>query len=270
MRYGIWRGIFLLFLFLITVALSVSIFADHEKEKAEGVVEALESEGEDLNFLLIGVDKTSYSSDVIMLCRMRQNELSFVQIPRDSLTASGNRLNATFAAAYSRAKNEGKSDREAYLSGGEALSDKLAGALGISIKAHATVTLSALRLLIDEMGGVDVVLDTPLSYEDPAQGLVISLEAGACHLDGASAEGLVRCRNAYPDADYGRMRAQRKLITAVFQKLSGSFSPLFLFSLFRKAYGEVATSLSFADALVLMKRVFGKRTELFFATLCRW
>lgn len=224
--------------------------------------------GSDPVFLLVGVDEASYSSDVIMLVRMKRGELSFLQIPRDSLTASGSRLNAVFAAACNRVKNEGGSDKDAYLAGGRALSEKLERAFGIKVSAHATLTLTGLATMIDAIGGVDVTLDRTLSYEDPAQGLVISIEAGERHLDGAAAEGLVRCRNAYPDADYGRMRAQRKLIEAVFYKLRNAFSPFGLISLFRKAYSEVATDLALKDALPLLRRLLSEDTALSFVTLC--
>ncbi len=250
-------------LFVFTV--SICLFADPHEETQPTVAD---NEGNDPIFLLIGVDEASYSSDVMMLVRMKNDELSFLQIPRDSLTASGNRLNAVFAAACNRVKNEGGGDKDAYLAGGRALSEKLESALGISVSAHATLTLSGLRTLIDAIGGVDVTLDRALSYEDPTQGLTISLEAGDCHLDGAAAEGLVRCRNAYPDADYGRMRAQRKLIEAAFYKLRYTFSPFGLLSLFRKAYSEVATDLALKDALPLLKRLFNGDVSLSFVTLC--
>ncbi|MBQ7365082.1 MAG: LCP family protein [Clostridia bacterium] len=220
-------------------------------------------------YLLVGVDKASYSADVMMLVRVESDRLSFLQIPRDSLTADGRRLNTHFAAACVKAKNEGKSDREAYAVGGKVLAERLGEAFGVTVKAHATLTLSALSTLIDAIGGVTLTLPCALDYVDPEQGLTIHLKAGEQHLDGAAAEGLVRCRNAYPDADYGRMRAQRLLIGAVFDKLRQNFSPLSLLSLFRRAYGEVETDLSFGDALPLLKQLSGKGAmALRFATVC--
>jgi len=252
-----------LIVFVFTV--SLGLFASSPDETQPTVAKG---EGSDPIFLLVGVDEASYSSDVMMLVRMKRGELSFLQIPRDSFVASGNRLNAVFAAACNRVKNEGGSDRDAYLAGGRALSEKLESALGIKVSAHATLTLAGLATMIDAIGGVDVTLDRTLSYEDPAQGLVISLEAGERHLDGAAAEGLVRCRNAYPDADYGRMRAQRKLIEATFHKLRNAFSPFGLISLFRQAYSEVATDLALKDALPLLRRLLSDDTALSFVTLC--
>lgn len=253
---------FILFVFTFSLYLFAS---PNEPLTAEKEVSA---SARDPIFLLVGVDKASYSADVMILLRMKRGELAFLQIPRDSLTASGSRLNAVFAAACNRVKNEGGSDKDAYLAGGRALSEKLQAALGITVSAHATLTLDGLATMIDAIGGVDVTLDRALSYEDPAQGLVISLEAGERHLDGVAAEGLVRCRNAYPDADYGRMRAQRKLIEAVFHKVRNAFSPFGLISLFRKAYSEVATDLSLKDALPLLRRLVSEDTALTFATLC--
>lgn len=262
-RFFSLTAFFLAFaLFIFTV--STCFFAE-SSEKTQPTV----AENEDLDriFLLVGVDEASYSSDVMMLVRLKKGALSFLQIPRDSLTASGNRLNAVFAAACNRIKNGGGDDKAAYLAGGRALSERLEDALGITVSAHATLTLSGLRTLVDAIGGVDVTLDTALTYEDASQNLTISLEAGDRHLDGAAAEGLVRCRNAYPDADYGRMRAQRKLIRAVFERLRLSSSPFSLLSLFRRAYSEVATDLSFKDALPLIKTLFSESASLSFVTV---
>ena len=218
-------------------------------------------------FLLIGVDQASYNADVAILVRMKGQSLSFLQLPRDSLLASGRRLNHVFAAAAVAVKNKGGSDKEAFSSGGKALSALLGQAFGITVKAHAVLTLQGLRTLVDCIGGVEVTLERDLSYDDPVQGLTIRLSSGRQTLDGRAAEGLVRCRNAYPDADYGRMRAQCKLIKAVFAKVRSDLTPLTMLSLFRRAYHEVETDLAFRDALPLLGRLSDGDTALRFATL---
>lgn len=260
------RRITLLCLVLLCIlAASAVPFACRGEEAVENTAKA--SSQADATYLLVGVDKASYSADVMMLVRVKEGALSFLQIPRDSLTAKGRRLNSLFAAACVKAKNEKASDREAYAAGGKALQEALSDAFGITVSAHATVTLEALATLVDAIGGVDVTLERALDYHDPAQELSIHLAAGHQHLDGAAVEGLVRCRNAYPDADYGRMRAQRHLIAALFQKLRREFSPLTLISLFRKAYGEVETNLAFKEGLSLIRTLMAKEVSLSFAAL---
>lgn len=261
-------------LFLISVALFLLVsmgftaFSHHSSAHQPKTQPTVAENGENERvYLLVGVDEASYSSDVMMLARLSGGSLSFLQIPRDSLIASGNRLNAVFAAGCNRVKNEGGSDREAYLAGASALAERLSRALGVKITASATLTLAGLRRLVDAMGGVEVTLERDLSYEDPTQGLTISLSAGRVLLDGRAAEGLVRCRSAYPDADYGRMRAQRQFVRASFEKLRSAFTPLALFSLFRKAYGEAVTDLSLKDALSLVRSLFSSESALSFATL---
>lgn len=252
---------FFLALVLFSFSFSTCFF---QRSKDNAAPTASSASAKEAVFLLVGVDQASYSSDVMMLVKLGEGSLSFLQIPRDSLTASGNRLNATFAAACNRVKNEGGSDKAAYAAGGRALAEKLSSALGIEVDAHATLTLTGLATLVDCIGGVDVSLDTPIVYENGEKTVTLS---GDCHLDGEAAEGLVRCRRVYPDADYGRMRAQRKLIEAVFDKVRREFSPLALISLFRRAYSEVETDLAFKDALPLITLLFKSSTTLSFATL---
>lgn len=253
--------------FLALVFFAFGVFAYNKIENFQNMQPTVASmAAKDAVYLLVGVDRASYSSDVIMLVRVENGALSILQIPRDSLTKEGSRLNATFAAACNRVKNEGGDDRAAYAAGGRALADKLSRALGVTVNAHATMTLNGLSTLVDAIGGVEVTLDTPISYEG-RDGQTVTLSAGKVTLDGGAAEGLVRCRKAYPDADYGRMRAQRRFIEGVFEKLRTSFSPLAMFSLFRRAYSEVETDLAFKDALPLMKLFMEDDVRPTFATL---
>ena len=253
---------------LIILPLALGATAGHAKERGAGAQPTVAPKNRnEAVYLLIGVDRASNSADVVMLLRVKGDTLSFLQLPRDSFLAKGTRLNAVFAAAVNREKEKGAADREAYAAGGRALSALLSKGLGVSVSAHAVLTLQGLRTIVDAMGGVTVTLDRAISYEDPVQGVTVSLNTGEQHLDGAAAEGLVRCRSVYPDADYGRMRAQRKLIAAVFDKLKNGVSPKGLLSLFRKAWQEVETDLGFSQALTLLAAVTGRDTALTFATL---
>ncbi|MBR2988007.1 MAG: LCP family protein [Clostridia bacterium] len=254
-------------LFYISLSLILTLFGIGITDRTLGESVDTAKVFDDRVYLLVGVDKASYNADVMMLVRLYEGGLSVLQIPRDSLTSEGKRLNTVFAAACLRAKRRGADDKEAFSEGGTLLAEQLGEVFGVRVAAHATLTLSAFSKLIDTVGGVDVTLERALSYHDPEQGLTISLPAGEQHLDGAAAEGLVRCRNAYPDADYGRMRAQRKLIASLFHKLKHEFSPLALVSLFRAAYGEVETDLAFKDALVLLRELSSSDGSLAFATL---
>ena len=204
-------------------------------------------------YLLLGIDNASYSSDVIMLAHIDKDgkQLKLLQIPRDSYAAGHGKINSIFAKAYLEAVKAKKKENECYLAGATALASHLSAMLGITVDHHAVLTLKDFSSLVDSIGGVPISLPQDLNYDDPAQGLSIHLKAGKQTLDGKAAEGLVRCRNAYPTADYGRMDAQRLFLSALFEKLRYHTSPIKLLSLISKAYGYVKSDISLAAALSL-------------------
>ena len=222
------------------------------------------------NYLFLGIDNTSHSSDVIMLAHIDQDgkNMKLLQIPRDSYAAGYGKINSIFSKAYVQAKKENRSEYDACLSGADALASHLSLMLGITIDCRAVLTLSDFRVLIDSVGGVPITLPQDLDYEDPAQGLSIHLKQGEQVLDGKSAEGLVRCRNAYPTADYGRMDAQKLFLSALFEKLRYHTSPFQILGLIRKAHRYIKTDLTLSSTLSLGKKVLSAKDEhLYAATL---
>lgn len=262
---------------LLFPALFFSLFALKTQPEALLPAEAtpLEEEIETASpnghtFLFLGIDNASYSSDVIMLAHIDQdgNKMKLLQIPRDSYAAGHGKINSIFAKAYLEAKKANIPEAECYLVGAKALSSHLSLMLGITIDHHAVLTLKDFSTLVDSVGGVPINLPKDLDYDDPAGGLSIHLKAGEQILDGKAAEGLVRCRNAYPTADYGRMDAQRLFLSAFFEKLRYHTSPIKLLSLISKAHSYVKTDLSLTATLSLGKTLLAASDEhLWAATL---
>ncbi len=243
---------------LLIPALFFSLFALKTPVEASSEVIVQEEEQETASqnghtYLLLGIDNASHSSDVIMLAHIDKDgkNLKLLQIPRDSYAAGHGKINSIFAKAYTEAAKAKKSETECYLRGAKALSSHLSTMLGITVDHHATLTLEDFRTLVDSVGGVPITLPQDLDYDDPAQGLSIHLKAGKQVLDGKAAEGLVRCRNAYPTADYGRMDAQRLFLSAFFEKLRYHTPPIKLLSLISRAFGYVKTDLSLPATLSL-------------------
>lgn len=221
-------------------------------------------------FLLLGIDDASHSSDVIMLAHIDSDgkNLKLLQIPRDSYAAGHGKINSIFAKAYTEAAKAQKSEAECCAIGAKATAAHLSLMLGIQIDRHAVLTLSDFRTIVDSAGGVPINLPKDLDYDDPACGLSIHLKAGEQLLDGKAAEGLVRCRNAYPSADYGRMDAQKLFLSAFFAKLRYNTSPLKLLALLKKAHSFVKTDLSLTETLSLGKTLLSTADEhLYAATL---
>lgn len=239
--------------------------------QAENLDENIETASQNGHtFLCLGIDNASHSSDVIMLAHIDKDgkDMKLLQIPRDTYAAGHGKINSIFAKAYLEAKKANRTETDCCLLAAKALSSHLSLMLGITIDHHAVLTLDDFSTLVDSVGGVPIVLPKDLDYDDPAGNLSIHLKAGSQILDGKAAEGLVRCRSAYPSADYGRMDAQRLFLSAFFEKLRYHTSPIKLLSVISKAHGFVKTDLSLTSTLSLGKTLLSTSDEhLFAATL---
>lgn len=86
---------------------------------------------------------------------------------------------------------------------------------GIETEKYVVIDLGIVEKVVDNLGGVDVVLEAPVT--DPVSGY--TLEKGPNHLNGNQAVFLIRNRFA-PEGDFFRERHQHLLIKAIFDKLS--------------------------------------------------
>ena len=92
---------------------------------------------------------------------------------------------------------------------------EMPGMTGIETEKYVIVDLGIVEKVVDELGGVDVVLEAPVT--DPVSGY--TLKKGSNHLNGNQAAFLVRNRFA-PEGDFFREKHQHLLIKAIFDKLS--------------------------------------------------
>ncbi len=182
------------------------------------------------NFLVVGRDNAGLNTDVIMVASldMENNKAAIVQIPRDTYVEAspltGNKkINAIFSTGYSDIRRKNGSVEECIEGGMTALSDALLSSFGIVIDRYVHININGFREIVDAIGGVEVTVQKDMLYNDPEQNLYINIPAGTHVLDGKTAEGFVRFRSGYMDADLGRMEAQKIFMTALMDKLlSGS------------------------------------------------
>jgi polyisoprenyl-teichoic acid--peptidoglycan teichoic acid transferase len=86
--------------------------------------------------------------------------------------------------------------------------------LGIHIDNYAEVNFKGLRTLVDQLGGVDLLVEKDMDYVDPTDGTAIHLKAGYQHLNGKQALDYTRFRHDIL-ADTGRMGRQQVLVRAM-------------------------------------------------------
>lgn len=152
--------------------------------------------------LLLGVADYG-GADSIMLGMFDTNNrtASLISIPRDTLILR-NGKNGKLNALYSSG-------------GAEEMASAVSDMLGVPVDFWMSVNLKAFRKIVNTVGGVNFNVPVDMDYEDPTQGLSIHIKKGYQKLNGEQAEGVMRCRSCYPDADLGRVQTQRAFLAAL-------------------------------------------------------
>ncbi len=211
------------------------------------------------NFLLIGHDRAARLADVIMLLNydVSADRVSIMQIPRDTYINAGSnvpKINVLFAAYYNHAAADGEKNPTKVAA--EKLAETLEQNLCIQIQYTAVMNLDGFAGIVDAVGGVDVDIPSDMDYDDPVQDLHIHLKAGPTHLTGAAAEGFVRFRDGFVQADIGRVNAQKIFMAAFIDKVKSSVSitniPV-LTALANEVVSNLTTDITAADVVYFGK-----------------
>jgi len=184
--------------------------------------------GQPKNILLMGVDQDKTRTDVVLLAHVdpRQGIVNLLSLPRDTYVEipcgdikvcySPDKL--AHAHAYGGEK------------GPELAVETVENFLGIKIDGYARVDYEGFKKVIDTLGGVDIMIDKDMDYDDPTPpGLSIHFKASKTpqHLTGQKALEYVRFR-ADGQGDIGRTERTRKFLHAMVDSLrkKGTISQL--------------------------------------------
>lgn len=126
---------------------------------------------------------------------------------------------------------------------------------GVPVDFYAKVNTSGFRKIVDAIGGVDVVIQQDMDYEDPDQDLYIHLKKGPQHLDGKKAEQFVRFRHGYVQADIARMDAQKIFMTAFIKKVFSIESISKYDDIVEQIQKNLSTNLSLQETLYFATNV---------------
>ena len=206
--------------------------------------------------LLLGTDRVSQSTDTILLLSLddKTRQISFLQIPRDlylRTESGGEKINSRFSAE-----------------GIDALVSSLERLFGVPIDGYAVATPEALAASVDALGGIRFRVPFEMRYEDPAQGLSISVPKGERVLNGEEFLSVWRYRSGYADGDLGRLKTQRELLLSVADRLASRRSAVTLWNVYRGISPNVLTNLSKSDIISLcLPFCMGGEWELRFYTL---
>ena len=189
------------------------------------------------NILFIGCDDDSggsQRSDSIMLVSIDKKHHTFkltsfmrdtwVYIPDHDYA----KLNAAFAYG-----------------GAGLLIDTLEYNFGVKIDSYAMVDFEIFSSIIDEIGGVEVEV-TQKEADFINRTTRQTVESGVTTLNGA--EALVYCRIRYLDSDFMRTQRQRKVMTAIVDKVKHS-NPLTFYKLAEVILPQVKTDITKGDMI---------------------
>ncbi|MEA3325744.1 MAG: LCP family protein [Chloroflexota bacterium] len=167
---------------------------------------------ESMNVLLLVIDKNA-QADAIRLVHIDfiDSKVSVLSIPRDFYVPIADmaeygitwgRINATYGYGE---KFHGKGQ------GIDSLVTNLNYNFGVTFDHYLVLYFSEIAKYIDEIGGIDIYLDTPVEDGSSYFG------SGDHHLDGETAVIFMRMR--YYDDDFARVRRQTLVLRAFYEKM---------------------------------------------------
>lgn len=228
-------------------------------ETGEAETQPPEEEKDEMyNFLILGKDQVALNTDVIMLMNFNVStkKMTIMQIPRDTyvlINHYGFKLNSVYGHYYNEAAANNKKDPEKY--GADQLRQLLQDKLCLKIHYYVTVNLEGFRNIVDILGGIEIDIPADMTYYDESQGLTINLRKGKQTLDGKGAEGFVRFRSGYVQADIGRMDAQKIFMSALLKKVTEELDVVTVVKLAGEVFKNIDTDVGVDDMAYFAKHL---------------
>ena len=214
------------------------------------------------HFLFAGFDPQDFNTDSLMVISFNatDDKVTILQIPRDTYIDtkdSSKKINSAYAYGLSEARSKGiaSADRQDYAM--IYLANAVQRNFGIKIDYYILMNTEGLVNIVNILGGIEVDVSRRMLYSDPAQNLYIDLQPGLQTLNGKQAEGFVRYRSGYADADFGRMNAQKQFMTAFFKKIKSGYTLAKIPDLIGQVNTYFSASMKLEDSIFFAKEVFG-------------
>jgi LCP family protein required for cell wall assembly len=201
---------------------SVDISQSKQDDGSSGSKESGEIK-DSVNFLVVGVDEGSGDENdkndprrtdtmIVVHYNSKEKKYDLVSIPRDTkvkINGRDQKINAAHAIGQIPLAVETVEDL-----------------LNIKIDHYVKIDTIAFRQFIDAIGGIDVIVDRNMNYDDSSQNLHIHLNKSTepQRLNGKQAEGFVRWRKnndgtGYADGDLGRIKHMQGFFGEVINKI---------------------------------------------------
>jgi LCP family protein required for cell wall assembly len=204
--------------------------------------------------LLLGLDEVDgrSRSDTMIVVQIDPKGVVLLSVPRDLRLQFPQGELKKVNAAYPEGESQGGAGQGAQLA-----RTVVSEFLGVPIPYYVVVDFEGFKQLVDQLGGVDIDVQSAMNYDDNAQDLHISLAPGLQTLYGEEALQYARYRDERGDLQ--RIRRQQDLLKAIVKKQSTELSSLDqVMALVEMAFGYVkSTNLLLPELLTLVRQFQG-------------
>ena len=218
-----------------------------------------ERKPETATILLCGTDKDGTRTDTMMLVYLdgQENRVGLLSLPRDTLTITAKGKRAKLNSAYGR-NGCGEEGMEWTLNYVENI-------IGYRPDGYILVDMELVPKIVDLMGGVDVHLDHHIRVH--TDGVEVYVPAGDAHLNGEEVLATLRYRYGYADADLGRVKVQRMVITECMKQWVSPAKLALLPDALELIQEESLTDLSVGNFLWIGKTILAGMNDMTSDTL---
>jgi len=230
----------------------------YEVYENEKTTESTAETADTKTVLVLGKDFDSNRTDAIICVSFNGKEeaISTLQIPRDTYITDGDysgRVNTLLPRYKTAAAELGAEDP--LDEGIRALMDKIYEDFGIRCHNYIFMDSAAIASITDILGGVEVDIPADIDYTDEEREIDLHLKEGKQTLNGEQAAQFIRYREGYPQADIGRLDAQKLYAAAMFDKLTSLGSVKNAVKLIEVMDNYVKTDLDTEEVATLAARL---------------
>ena len=123
---------------------------------------------------------------------------------------------------------------------------KVSAITGFSFDYYGVVSIPTMESIINNLGGLSFKVPCDMEYEDPEEGLTISLKAGSQWLSGETAMHVLRYAD-YEDRDISRMAILREMAVSMMTSINKITTLANAPDLYKNLKNGVSTNLRLAD-----------------------